>query len=750
MTDFSAYQIVVTGRVQGVGYRPFVSRLAHELNLVGWVRNRSGQVEIWVEGSIAQLDAFKEALVLRAPPLAQPDEPSISCQAVQGMTIFTIQDSKIGGIADAHIPPDYFVCNECLDEMQNPTERRYRYPFINCTQCGPRYTLIERLPYDRQSTAMAGFELCFECRSEYTNPLDRRYHAEPLACSVCGPELTFYRPVGASVIGNEQALSACIAALREGLIIAVKGIGGYHLFCDANNLAAVSRLRERKQRPQKPLAILVPWRGDQGMDMVYRLAVPDDVEQALLCSPQRPIVLLQKSPQPSLCENIAPNLGEVGVMLPYSPLHHLLANEYDAPLVATSANLSGEPVLTDSHEVERRLNHVADAFLHHNRPILRPADDSVARRIAGKMRMIRVGRGLAPIESKLSFQFKQPTLAIGADLKNTVGLGFQDRIVISPHIGDLGALRSHQVFEQVITDLIRLYEVTPELIVCDAHPDYFSRHWALKQKLPVVQVYHHHAHASALFGEHHLHEPILVYTWDGTGYGEDGSIWGGEALLGMPGNWRRVSSLRPFNLPGGDKASREPWRSALSLCLEQGLQWPDAPREAEWLKMAWEKRINCVETSSAGRLFDAAAALIGLTQYSSYEGHAAMQLEAISYAGAEAITLPLLKTDTGLLLSDWTPLLVMLMDNQLTQGERGSIFHATLAGAVVAQARAIRDNHSIERVGLSGGVFQNRLLTEQLENLLRQAGFEVYLHEAIPAGDGGISFGQLIEAAYRQ
>lgn len=742
-----AYHIVITGRVQGVGFRPFVSRLANELALAGWVRNRSGQVEIRVEGSGEALTAFNDALIKRAPPLARPEFPQISPVVPYGLSGFIIEGSETTDNSDAHIPPDYFVCDDCLAEMQNPAERRYRYPFINCTQCGPRYTLIDHLPYDRPNTSMAGFKLCPDCQTEYETPVDRRYHAQPLACSRCGPSLIFRRPGFPDVCGSETAIATCLAGLRKGLIVAVKGVGGYHLMCDATDPVPVGRLRERKSRPNKPLAVLVPWRGKNGLELVKQLADLNEIEKQLLCSPLRPIVLVRKRTDSILTEAIAPDLAEVGLMLPYSPLHHLLTDDYGTPLVATSANLSGEPVLTDEDEVETRLSQVADAFLHHNRPIRRPADDSVYRVIAGKARPVRIGRGNAPIERKLPFRLERPLLAVGADLKNTVALAFRDRVVISPHIGDLSSLRSMQVFEQVVADLKQLYDVSPQAIVCDAHPGYHSSRWAMRQGLPILPVFHHHAHASALAGEHELKCPLLVFTWDGTGYGQDGTIWGGEALLGSPGCWHRVASLRPFYLPGGDKASKEPWRCALSVCWEQGIDWPDCPMDTELLRLAWERRINCPATSSAGRLFDAAAALIGIANYSTYEGHAAMRLETLCRSGSvDAIALPLSQNPAGLLVSDWSPLLPILINSGVSPAERSSVFHASLAATIAAQAKKIREQHGISQVGLSGGVFQNRLLTEQALAALAKLGFETYLHEAVPSGDGGVCFGQIIEA----
>ena len=740
--------ILITGRVQGVGFRPFVSRIANAHKLSGWVLNRSGEVEIRVEGTPENLNAFQRALLERAPPLAKPNPLHSTPVPSEGLNGFIIKPSEAGDGDDVYIPPDYFVCDDCLAEMQNPNERRYHYPFINCTQCGPRFTLIDRLPYDRPNTAMRGFELCPACRAEYDNPLDRRYHAQPLACAECGPSLTYRQPGRADITGNQAALQACLEALMRGLIVAVKGVGGYHLLCDATDNAVVRRLRTAKHRPAKPLAVLMPRQGADGLNAVREVAMPEPSELALLSSPLRPIVLMQKRRDSTwLAGLIAPGLSEVGLMLAYSPLHHLLIDAVAAPLVATSANISGEPVLTEGVAVEKRLGQVADAFLHHDRPIRRPADDSVFRRIAGQPRPLRLGRGLAPIEKALPVGLEQALLAVGSDLKNTIALGFGTRLVISPHIGDLGTVRSSEVFAQQIADLQALFAVSPAAIVCDAHPDYRSSRWARKQPIPTIKVFHHHAHASALAGEHGIKDDILVFAWDGVGFGEDRTLWGGEALLGRPGAWRRVASLRPFRLLGGDQANREPWRCGLALCLEAGLAWASCPKDQAGLRHAWQRGINCPVTSSVGRLFDAAAALIGLGRDASFEGQAAMELEALSAEINESIDLPLLRDGNGLWRADWGPLLPMLMDEKLGTAERGSLFHASLAKLIAMQAVKLRDAFGLNQVGLTGGVFQNRLLTEQAAKLLEFAGFEVWLPTEIPANDEGISYGQIVEAA---
>ncbi len=741
-TVICAHRIHVQGRVQGVGYRPFVLRLALQLGIRGWVQNLGGAVVIHAEGTPDQLVSFGLSLKTEAPPLAQPATPVVEVAELGRWTGFEIRHSTSGNAGQIVIPPDHFVCQECLAEMSDPAARRYRYPFTCCTQCGPRYTLIDRVPYDRPNTAMAGFPLCAECQSEYDDPGDRRYHAQPLACPRCGPVLAFSGPDGQTVQGNVLALAACVASLRGGLIVAVKGVGGYHLLCDARSDEAVQRLRQRKHRPDKPFAVMVPdW-------AIVDAAEPDLAELALLRSPLRPIVLVKKSAHSPLSEAIAPGLNEVGLILPYSPLHHLLLEAFDGPLVATSANLSGEPVLTEADSVVQRLGRVADAFLHHNRPIRRPADDSVFRRIAGKLRPLRLGRGLAPVELRLGAPVARPLLALGADLKNTVALAVEDRVIVSPHLGDLGTPRSLQVFEQVIEDLGRLYGIVPESLVCDAHPGYYSSRWAAAQGKPVRQIFHHAAHASALFEEFELDEPMLVFTWDGLGYGQDATLWGGEALWGRPGHWQRVASLRPLRMIGGDQASRDPWRCAWSACLEAGLDWRDAPAASTLARSAWVRGLNSPLTSSAGRLFDAAAALTGIASTQSYEGHAAMRLETEAMAVyGEALPLPLPLTNDGdLWRTDWTPLLPLLMDRQKSVSQRSALFHETLAGCIHDQAQWIRQRHSVSRVGLTGGVFQNRRLTERVFQRLTDAGLEVLYPEKLPVNDAAISFGQIVEA----
>lgn len=734
---------LVDGRVQGVGFRPFVFRLAQRFQLTGWVQNLSGQVLIEAEGAPDALDHFAVALIKEAPPLARPHLTSVESIPSLQLDHFEIVSSSARSDAEVHIPPDYFLCEDCRREMLNPQDRRYRYPFINCTQCGPRYTLITRLPYDRINTSMADFALCPACRAEYENPHDRRFHAEPLACPQCGPQLNFVSQDGCSA--GEAALQACVSALQRDEIVAVKGVGGYHLMCDATNAGAIARLRERKQRPHKPLALMFPWRGADGLEQVRTQLLLDEQAAALLGDPMRAIVLLRRREDATLPDLIAPGLQEVGVMLPYSPLHHLLLDGLARPVVATSANISGEPVLTDNAEVEARLGKVTQYFLHHNRPIVRPADDTVLRVIAAKPRLIRAGRGIAPLELESPHVFKQPLLAVGGHSKNTIALGWGKRVVISPHIGDLDAVRSMEVFEQVISDLQRLYGVTPQAIVCDAHTGYASSRWAARQGLPLIRVWHHHAHGSALAFEHGQEKTWLCFTWDGVGLGEDGSLWGGDALHGKPGSWQRVARLRPFRLPGGERAAREPWRSAAAVSWELGLEVTSPVRDMVLLKQAWTYGLNAPQTNAAGRLFDAAAHLLGLIDQASYEGQGGMYLEQIASGHAEAVALPLHQDESGLFTADWQPLVAAMLCGEVAVAQRAMQFHLSLARSIAEQAKQIYAQQPFDAVGLSGGVFQNRLLAELALAELQAAGFDAHLPEQLPCNDGAIALGQLME-----
>ena len=757
-----ARRLRLIGHVQGVGFRPFVYRLARELDLSGAVRNLNGEVDILVSGPRRQVERFALEVIARAPPLARPRLLAADEAAPIAEGGFAILESAPGEKAQVFVPPDSFTCEACLAELTDPRNRRHRYPFINCTQCGPRYTLIEALPYDRAHTTMADFELCPRCRGEYEDCGDRRFHAEPVACAVCGPAVWLEEaaPSGADrpavTARGESALARVIELLRAGGTVAVKGVGGYHLMCDATSEEAVGRLRARKRRPAKPFAVMFPQSGGDGLGCIRREFDLTDLEAEMLISPARPIVLVRNRTTSTLAAQIAPGLAEVGVFLPYSPLHHLLLADIGRPLVATSGNVSGEPVIIDAAEARDRLAPVADASLHHDRPIARPADDSVVRCVLGRPRALRLGRGLAPLELSLPWRLARPVLATGGHLKTTIALAWEDRVVVSPHIADMGTARSERVFGQVAEDLQRLYGIRAAEVVCDAHPDYATTRWAERSGLTVQRVLHHHAHAAAVAGESGVTgEPLLVFAWDGTGLGEDGTLWGGETFLGMPGSWRRVASLRPFRLPGGELAARAPWRSAAGVCWEAGTALPGEQPDA-LVQRAWRQRINAPQTSSVGRLFDAAAALVLGVREVSHEGQGPMMLEAAAGGAAGANPalapqppLPLRADGTGLPRLDWEPLLAVLLDTGRGPAERAGAFHATLAASIVAVAQQERRTSAVEAVALTGGVFQNARLLELAWEGLEAQGFRVFASERLPCNDGGLAYGQIIELAGR-
>jgi hydrogenase maturation protein HypF len=739
-----AVELLLGGHVQGVGFRPFVYLLAERYKINGWVRNILGRVEIHAQGGSAQLDLFRTALIDEAPPLSRPHIEREHAAEIALFRAFKILESSHEGSAAIHVPPDQATCAECEEELFDVANRRFRYPFINCTQCGPRYSIIDAMPYDRQNTSMMDFPLCDRCRREYENPLDRRFHAEPNACPDCGPQLTFVQD-GNKTCSDDAAMQAAVLALRAGRILAVKGVGGYHLMCDAANATAVKRLRRNKHRPHKPLALMVAAKGSDDLEMVRQLVVVEQNAAAALTSQACPILLLKKRAHATVCDEIAPDLDELGVMLPPSPLHQTLTADFGGPVVATSGNISGEPVLTDDNEALQRLQPVAEGWLMHNRRIVRPADDSVARYMAGTPRMIRLGRGSAPLEWSLPFHLKNPVIAVGGHMKNSIALAWENRIVVSPHIGDLGSQRSQRIFRQVIADQQRLYQVKAERIICDLHPRYASSKWAQQSDLPITRVQHHHAHASALAGEHGRFDKGLVFSWDGVGLGDDGTLWGGEAFIGSPSKWRRVVSLRPFRVAGGDQVSAEPWRSAAALHWELGLEY--AEMDAQQLaRQAWQRGVNSISTTAVGRLFDAAAAILGLAQKASHEGEAPMRLEAIAERLEPGDSLPV-NDDNGLLRIDWEPLFHLLDDQQFSLPRRAGEFHAMLAATLCSLAEQFHHSEQIHYVGLSGGVFQNALLVELISERLQQSGIELLLCERIPVNDGGLAFGQIIEYA---
>jgi hydrogenase maturation protein HypF len=745
-------KIVIRGVVQGVGFRPFVYRLAREEGLGGWVKNSPQGVFIEVEGPERSLDDFLLRLPREKPPLSFIQSLEYSVLEPVGHPGFQIRRSQDGGEKQALILPDIAACPLCQQEVFSSTDRRHRYPFTNCTLCGPRFSIIQALPYDRCHTTMTKFVMCESCAREYEEPQDRRFHAQPNACPECGPQLTLWDSKGAPLARGDSALREAAAAIGRGEILALKGIGGFQLLVDARNERAVVRLRERKCREEKPLALMCP-----DLESARRCVHLAPIEEQVLLSPQSPILLARRREQAGIAPSVAPANPHLGVMLPYSPLHHLLMNELGFPVVATSGNLHDEPIVTDEEEAVATLGGIADRFLVHDRPIERYVDDSVVRVQLGRELILRRARGYAPLPVTLK-KTLPPLLAVGAHLKNTVAISRGRDVILSQHIGDLETAPAFFAFRKVIQDLLRLYEVRPRAVACDAHPDYLSSQHARELGVPVVEVFHHHAHLASCLAENELEGEALGVTWDGAGYGEDGTIWGGEFLAGDARSYRRVATFRPFRLVGGERAMREPRRSALGLLFEmEGTAVLERPRPfleglsegerrllAQMLARGW----NSPLTSSCGRLFDAVAALLGIKPVSSFEGQAAMMVEfAIQEGVNDSYPVSLLApAESDPLVFDWEPLVRAVLRDQEQGVEVGVIcarLHNALADLIVEVARQV----GLERVVLTGGCFQNRYLTERAFHRLQEAGFRPFTHQRVPPNDGGIALGQIAVAA---
>jgi hydrogenase maturation protein HypF len=786
--------IAVRGVVQGVGFRPFVYNSARANGLSGWVLNEADTVRLEVQGEQAALDEFVESLHNAHPAQARIDEIVIREVPYEkdSPAAFEIRASVDNAAPGPAIPADLATCEQCLAEIRDPAERRYRYPFTNCTNCGPRWSIIEQLPYDRARTSMTRFSMCPQCRLEYENPADRRFHAQPIACPKCGPHLELLHSTGKYITRGEEAITLAAAMVLENCVLAIKGLGGFQLVVDATSAEAVARLRERKHRPYRPLAVMIAT-----LDEARRHCKVSEEEAGMLSSHRAPIVLLRKYDSancphpiplpkgegtlgvkiPDIVEGVAPGNPCLGVMLPYTPLHYLLMEAVGRPIVCTSGNLSEDPMAVSTEDAIARLGSIADAILTHDRPIVRPVDDSIVRLGPCGFQVLRRARGFAPLPIRL--KIAAPTiLAVGGHLKNTVALCLgtgrvhemhQENalvrfthptapVVISPHIGDLDTILSQQVFQRAIEDMVNFFAVKPEAVACDLHPDYASTReaesLAAKWGVPLVRVQHHHAHAAAAMAEHDLDGPVLALTWDGTGYGGDGTIWGGEALRCEGAEFSRAAHLRTFSLPGGDKAMHEPRRSALGLLHE--ILGEEAgrfaaiwfkPGESAALMQMLAQGINSPRTSSMGRLFDALAALCGLQTVVSFEGQAAMALEfAADKSEPSAYPIPLHCDENRVLIADWEPMLrVILADlvRKLPIGIISARFHNALAELALNIAQSVKLN----KVVLTGGCFQNALLTERVYNRLHTAGFSVYLHKEVPPGDGGIALGQIYVAA---
>jgi hydrogenase maturation protein HypF len=768
-------RIQVRGTVQGVGFRPFVHRLAARHGLTGWVLNHAGGVEIEVEGPARTLDLFMAGLRGEAPPLARIEALGVEDRPPSGAGTFEIRLTRAEAGESQPVPPDTAVCADCLRELFDPADRRYRYPFINCTNCGPRFTVIEAMPYDRPRTTMRRFPLCGLCRREYENPSDRRFHAQPNACPACGPRLWFANRIGIEQPGEAIGLAA--AALRDGAILAIKGLGGFQLCCDAGDEHVVRRLRERKHRPSKPFAIMLP-----DLSAVQALCRVSEHEAAILTGTARPVVLLRRrdpgagagvspavSPtvSPAVAPAVAPGLHELGVMLPYTPVHHLLLQAMDCPLVMTSGNLTEEPIARDNHEALHRLGPLADGFLFHDRDIAARYDDSVVRVMAGDERLVRRARGYCPAPMPIAGAYGD-VLAFGGHLKNTFCILKDGRAYVGPHIGDLDEPLAFAHQQEALTTYLRLFESEPRLLACDSHPDYASTRLAETWgdgSPDLVRVQHHHAHIASVMAEHGLRGGLIGVAFDGTGYGTDGTVWGGEFLVSDERSFVRAGHLEPVRLPGGDRCAREGWRMACAYLLAAGLgseQLPGwlqdgegAPDEQRWrlvTRLAASPTAAPL-TTSAGRLFDAVASLLGVGHCSTFEAEAAMRLEGVASAVDIGAVEPWPVAMAGTPLRLDTPGLVKHLVRERCAGrpvaELAAAFHASLALAIVEACERLRSVYGLGRVALSGGVFQNGRLLERAMRLLVERDFAVYVNRSVPANDGGISLGQALVAAAR-
>ncbi len=749
----AAKKIEVNGIVQGVGFRPFVFNLANQYDLRGEVANTAAGVSIHIEGPPERIQAFETDLGEKCPPLAHIVEISGRVESIKPYADFRIAQSRGRAQVSTLISPDVSICDDCLRELFDPTNRRYLYPFINCTNCGPRYTIIDDIPYDRPKTSMRHFKMCDACQSEYDDPADRRFHAQPNACEDCGPMVSLYTN-RREPLDTDHPVKKAAELIRQGQIVALKGLGGFHLVADAENGEAVKRLRNRKMREEKPFAIM-----SIDLDCIRKYADATPQEEKLLISIQRPIVLLKKRTPNIIAEEVAPRNKYLGVMLPYTPLHYLLLKNGFTALVMTSANLSEEPIAIDNDDAFERLADIADTFLIHNRDIYLRSDDSIVRHTAGHTRHIRRSRGFVPIPVFLDHPVPS-ILACGAELKNTICITKGDKAFISQHIGDLENLATLDFFELTVAHLQRILEISPEIIACDMHPDYLSTQYAIEQPgMQKIEVQHHHAHIVSCMAEHKLDGAVIGLSFDGTGYGKDGAIWGGEVLVAEDHQFERMSHLAYVPMPGATAAIKEPWRMAISYLHDafgdnfKDLDLPileqvDSQKRNIITEMI-RKGVNAPQTSSLGRLFDGVAAIAGIRHRVNFEGQAAMELEMLTAGDARAIyDIEEATTDAATILP--APLIrgvVRDLQNGLPISEIGAKFHQTIVALFAKVCISVRNESKLNRVVLSGGCFQNALLLTGLTKELESQKFEVFTHRQVPANDGGISLGQAVAAA---
>lgn len=751
--------IAIRGAVQGVGFRPFIYKIAKNSNLNGFVLNNSLGVFIEAEGDETVLKDFLNRIENEKPTLAIITSLEYSFLDPVGYTKFEIRKSEENNEVSAFILPDFAVCNDCLNEMYDPKDRRYLYPFINCTNCGPRFSIIESLPYDRPNTSMKTFEMCNECRKEYEDPMNRRFHAQPTACHDCGPQLSLLNEFGKTISHKQTSLVQSINLIRDGKIIALKGLGGFQLIADATNDDAIKELRRRKHREEKPFALMFP-----DLDSIKNVCEVSEAEERVLTSPESPIVLLKRNseienPKSKISSHVAPNNLYLGVMLPYTPLHHILMKELIIPIVATSANLSEEPICIDEKEALERLKEIADFYLVHDRPIVRHVDDSIVRILKDREMVMRRARGYAPLPIQLSERqnklSNKTILAVGGHLKNSIALRLKDNIFISQHIGDLSTEEANKTFRKVIVDFKTLYDVTPDKIINDMHPEYISTKHANSMLGNVSSVQHHYAHIAACRLENQIDGDAIGVSWDGTGYGLDGTIWGGEFFLSDDNSYKHIGQFKQFLLPGGEVAVKEPRRSLAGMLFEiSGENFDEeyedilsahfSSNEIPLIKSMLIKNINSPKTSSAGRLFDGVSALLNICSKSSYEGQAAMMLEFAADSNENGCYSFEIINGEKLIINWHSTIKEIITDtrNNIESSKIAAKFQNTLSAIILNVVEKIQT----EKVILSGGCFQNVYLTERSIDLLQSKGFKVYWHQRVPPNDGGLSLGQV--AAY--
>ena len=746
------FQILIQGAVQGVGFRPFIFKLANEVKLKGIVSNNINGVIIDVEGEEQIITQFVKRIEAEKPKHSIINGLEISLLKVNGYNDFKIIDSDSRGDPTTLILPDISVCDECLAEMLDPNNRRYLYPFINCTNCGPRFSIIESLPYDRLNTSMNIFKMCDECKEEYENPLDRRFHAQPIACPKCGPQVQLLNHYGKPICENEDAISVAVQKIKDGKIIALKGLGGFQLIVNAGDDDAIRKLRERKHRDKKPFAVMFP-----SMEVIKHTCDVSDIEEQILNSAEAPIVLLNKksgirNQASSISEFIAPQNPYLGVMLPYTPLHHLLMKELGGPIIATSGNISEEPMCIDEIEALERLSGIADYFLVHTRPIIRPVDDSVARVVKEKEMILRRARGYAPLPISIRNSTEENFISVGAHLKNVIAIKKGNEVFNSQHIGDLSNTEAEKYFEATISDFQKMYKVNPDFLVHDLHPDYSSTKYCLRNNIKTIEVQHHLAHIAACYEENKLNGKCFAVCWDGTGYGFDKTIWGGEFFTYDDSDYKHIAQFRQFRLPGGEAAVKDSRRSLTGILYDifkddipyPTLSFSDSQNELTLFVKMLQKNINCFTTSSMGRIFDAVSSLLNLCHESFYEGQAAMMLE---FAADETVNtyynFSLIEGDKCII--DWQPMFEEIfndLEKKIPVTEISSKFHNTLIELIITLSKRI----GLKDVILTGGCFQNKFLLERTIDKLIDNRFIPHWNKQIPPNDGGISFGQAVFA----